>query len=301
MQVGREDQRDAEHAEEIADDDALLALGRIDRGDEAEPHLLRDHRARDLQRRDRQPRHQAQHRADEQLLAEHQQHRPDGVQIDLIGVAMQRHDHRGQHQRDGEPHAHRHAELAEPGQQHDHRPDPREDQHVGRRERRQERDVDLHRRLPPHPPDDAHRDPRHVALQRVGHERQRDQHGDEDRQDLRHEHQRHFLDLGQRLEQRDRDADRETDQHQRARHEHQRQDGVARDVEHFRSGHSPYPSAALGAIHSRGPRLDAMASEPGSRNTIRVATRFARSGRYAASHRRASNALTGRPRNDRAR
>ena len=59
MQVGREDQRDAEHGEEIADDHALLALRRIDRGDEAEPELLGDHRAGDLQRRDRQPRGQA--------------------------------------------------------------------------------------------------------------------------------------------------------------------------------------------------------------------------------------------------
>ena len=60
--------RDAEHGEEVADDHALLALGRIDRGDEAEPHLLGDHHARDLQRRDREPRQQAQHRADQQLL-----------------------------------------------------------------------------------------------------------------------------------------------------------------------------------------------------------------------------------------
>ena len=40
---------------------ALLALGRIDRGDEAEAELLRDHRAGDLQGRDRQPRRQAEH------------------------------------------------------------------------------------------------------------------------------------------------------------------------------------------------------------------------------------------------
>ncbi len=52
MQVGGEDQRDAEHGQEIADDHALLALRRIDRGDEAEPELLGDDGARDLQRRD---------------------------------------------------------------------------------------------------------------------------------------------------------------------------------------------------------------------------------------------------------
>ena len=62
MQVGREDQRDAEQRQEIADQHALLALGRIDRGDEAEAQLLRDHGARDLQRRDRQPRGQTQAR-----------------------------------------------------------------------------------------------------------------------------------------------------------------------------------------------------------------------------------------------
>ena len=70
MQVGGEDQRDAEQREEVADDQALLPLRRIDRGDEAEPKLLRDHRARDLQRRDGQPRGQAQHHADQQLLSE---------------------------------------------------------------------------------------------------------------------------------------------------------------------------------------------------------------------------------------
>ena len=72
MQVGREDQRDAEHGEEIGDQHALLAaLRRIDRGDEAEAELLGDHEAGDLQRRDHQPRGDAEHRADEDLLAEH--------------------------------------------------------------------------------------------------------------------------------------------------------------------------------------------------------------------------------------
>ena len=75
MQVGREDQRDAEQGEEIADDQALLALRRIDRGDEAEAELLGDHRARDLQRRDGQPRGQAEHHADQQFLPERDEHR----------------------------------------------------------------------------------------------------------------------------------------------------------------------------------------------------------------------------------
>ncbi len=50
MAVGRKQHGDAEHGEEVADQDALLALGRVDRGDEAEPHLLGDHAARNLQR-----------------------------------------------------------------------------------------------------------------------------------------------------------------------------------------------------------------------------------------------------------
>jgi hypothetical protein len=84
---------------------------------------------------------------------------------------------------------------------------------------------------------EAGRKPRHVAVQVIGHERQGKQHGDEDREDLGHEDQRHFLDLGQRLEQRDHDADHEADDHQRARHHDQCHDRVARDVEHFGSGH----------------------------------------------------------------
>ena len=47
---------------------ALLALGRIDGGDEAEAELLGDHRARDLQRRDGQPRGEPEHRADQNFL-----------------------------------------------------------------------------------------------------------------------------------------------------------------------------------------------------------------------------------------
>ena len=143
MQVGGEDQRDAEHGEEIADDHALLALRRIDRGDEAEPQLLGDHRARDLQRRDRQPRGEAEHRADQHLLRRASaSDRPERAQIDLIGVAVQRQQHRRQHQRDGEPHPHRHAHFAEPRQQHHHGADAREHQHEGRGERGQEGDVD---------------------------------------------------------------------------------------------------------------------------------------------------------------
>ena len=50
MHVGGEKQRDAEKRQEIADDRALLALRRIDRGDEAKPELRGDHRAGDFER-----------------------------------------------------------------------------------------------------------------------------------------------------------------------------------------------------------------------------------------------------------
>jgi hypothetical protein len=60
---------------------------------------------------------------------------------------------------------------------------------------------------------DAGRNPRHVGGERVGHEGQRDQHGDKDRDDFWDEYQRGFLDLGQCLKQRDNDADEQSDQH----------------------------------------------------------------------------------------
>src|SRR3954471_1534763 len=62
------------------------------------------------------------------------------------------------------------------------------------------------RMVQPHfgsPANDSRRYPHHVALQRVGHERQRQQQRHENRQDLRHEDQRLFLGLGERLAQRD--------------------------------------------------------------------------------------------------
>jgi len=100
----------------------------------------------------------------------------------------------------------------------------------------------------PSPSDDPRREPRHVTLQRVGHERQGDQHGDEDREDLGHEDQRHFLDLGERLEQRDDDADHQPDQHQGARHQDERDDRVARHVENFRTGHGSAPTIVRSAF-----------------------------------------------------
>ena len=101
MAVGGEQQRHAEHGEEIADQHALLALGRIDRGDEAEPHLLGDHGARDLQRRQRHARGRAQHDADHDLMHHHAPAAaPSEPHVDLVGVAMQRQDDQRQQQRD---------------------------------------------------------------------------------------------------------------------------------------------------------------------------------------------------------
>src|SRR3974390_404043 len=69
---------------------------------------------------------------------------------------------------------------------------------------------------------DSRRYPHHFGVQRVRHERQREQQRHEDRKDLRHEHQRLLLDLGQRLEQRHHHADHEADHHQRRRHHQDR-------------------------------------------------------------------------------
>ena len=130
--------------EEIADDHALLALGRIDGGDEAEAKLLGDHRARDRERRDRQPRGDAEHRADEHLLDQQHQNGAERGGIDVVGVAMQRQQHGRQHQRERQPHARRDILLAKPRQQHQHRAGAREHQEKRGRERRQEREIDAH-------------------------------------------------------------------------------------------------------------------------------------------------------------
>src|SRR6202165_2708892 len=60
---------------------------------------------------------------------------------------------------------------------------------------------------PRSPRHDPGHDPCPVGGHRVGHERQRDQHRDEDGDDLGNEDQRGFLDLGERLEQRNDHAD----------------------------------------------------------------------------------------------
>ena len=105
MQVGGENQRDAHDGEKIADQRALLVLSRIDGGDEAKPHLLGNNRAGDLQGRNRQPRRHTKHCPDHDLLKQHQDHRHEGIQIDLIGRLMRRQQDAGQNQRDRQPHA----------------------------------------------------------------------------------------------------------------------------------------------------------------------------------------------------
>ena len=58
-----------------------------------------------------------------------------------------------------------------------------------------------------------------------------------DREDLRHEGEGHFLDLRQRLEERDDEADRQTDQHDGSRNAEEHQDGVTGDIENIRRSH----------------------------------------------------------------
>ena len=138
MAVGRKQQRHAEQGEEISDQQALLALGRIDRGDEAEAHLLGDHRARDLQRRERHPRGGAEHDADDDLVHHQYQKRRQRLHVDVVGGAVQRQDDQRQQQRDRELDANRDIGLAQPRQQHHHGADAGEYQHEGGGERGQQ-------------------------------------------------------------------------------------------------------------------------------------------------------------------
>src|SRR5208283_3895681 len=85
--------------------------------------------------------------------------------------------------------------------------------------------------------DDAGGDPQHLRVQPFGHERQRDQQRNEDRQDLRDEGDGHFLDLRDRLQQRNDHADRQAHQHHRTGDDDERENRFAGDVENFRSGH----------------------------------------------------------------
>ena len=85
-----------------------------------------------------------EHGADHDLLDQHHDRRPERAGIDVIGVAMQRQQHGGENQRDGQPQPRRNVLLAEPGQQHHHGAGAREHQEKSRPERRQEGQVDAH-------------------------------------------------------------------------------------------------------------------------------------------------------------
>ena len=148
MQVGGEQQRNAEDGQKVADHDALLALGRIDGGDEAEAELLGDHGARDRQRRNGDAGGGAEDQPDQDFV--HQQHRQrrQVLQIDLIGAPMQRQQDERERQRNAEPDADRNVHLAEPRHQHDHGADAGEHQQEGGGKRRKERNVDAHASRP---------------------------------------------------------------------------------------------------------------------------------------------------------
>ena len=77
-------------------------------------------------------------------------------------------------------------------------------------------------------------------------------HGEEDRQDLGHERQRHLLHLGQRLEQRDGDAHHQRHEHDRRADLDQHEDRLAGDVEDLVRGHA---AAAIGGATQIGIRM----------------------------------------------
>src|SRR5476649_915909 len=96
---------------------------------------------------------------------------------------------------------------------------------------------------------DAGSDPQHLRVQPLGHERQRDQQRNEDRQFLRNEGEGHFLDLRDCLQQRNGDAYRQAHQHDWTGDDDERVNGVAGDVENFGSGHYlPLRSPLTGKI-----------------------------------------------------
>jgi hypothetical protein len=144
MHVGGEEQLDAEKRQKIADHQPLLALGGIDGSDEAEAELLGDDGAGDFQRRDREPRSDAEHGADEDFLDQHHERRGERALIDVVGVAMQRQQHGSKQKREGQAHARRDVLLAEARQQHQHRAGARKHQEECRSQRRQVGEIDAH-------------------------------------------------------------------------------------------------------------------------------------------------------------
>jgi hypothetical protein len=87
---------------------------------------------------------QAEHGADQDLLRQHHHHRAERAQVEVVGAAVERQQHGGEHERDREPHPHRNAQLAPPRQQHHHRSNAGEDQHEGGGVDGKEGDVELH-------------------------------------------------------------------------------------------------------------------------------------------------------------
>ena len=154
---------------------------------------------------------------------------------------MQRKQHRGQHQRDRQPHARRHAHLAEARQQHHHGADAREHQDEGGAVGRQEGDVELHRspavRVYP---------PMMRAASRVMWPCSTSPMNGS-ATSIATKIARIFgtktsviswICVSACNSEID-DADDEPDQHQRRRDQHQRDDRIARNIENFRSGHAP--------------------------------------------------------------
>jgi hypothetical protein len=152
MAVGGEQQRHAQDGEEVADQQTLLPLGRIDGGDEAEAELLGDHRTRDRQRRQRDARGRAEHDADDDLVHHQDAERGHRGQVDVVGGAVQRQDDQRQQERDRKLDAHRDVALAESRQQHHHGAHAGKHQHEGGGQGRQQRYVDAHSSTMHQPP-----------------------------------------------------------------------------------------------------------------------------------------------------
>ena len=140
VQVGGQDQRDAEEREEVAERRLLPALRRIHGHRVGQAELLRDDQARRLQGGQDHPHGQADHQPDQRL----REQQPDQARAAerVVADRQQGPHHREQNQRDeqgeGQPDARRDRLLADARHQHDQRADAREGQQVGRRDRRQE-------------------------------------------------------------------------------------------------------------------------------------------------------------------
>jgi hypothetical protein len=134
----RKEESHAEHGEEVADESALLALSGIDRGDKSQAKLLRDDRAGDLERGNGEPGDEPEHPADENLLDEHDQRRPQRTGIDVVGATMKRQQDGGENERHGEAQARGNVLLAQPRQQHQHRAGAGEHEQKGGGDRREE-------------------------------------------------------------------------------------------------------------------------------------------------------------------